>query len=189
MLIGACGADMARRAENRVVEIWKLRGIANWANQSTPFGLGVARLGGAAVEKGPGDLRLAGGYHLRLPAAAAFTVGSVVITRHPVDWLTRHERLLLHEERHSWQYAALGGLPLIPVYLLATVYSQWKVGDRGAANVFERLAGLEDGGYRVPSRDDVRAVKHARRRRRRKLLDWGVRSVASAGCRESRCGR
>lgn len=138
--------------DDRPVELWKLRGIANWVNLSTPFGIGVAVLGGAVVQKGPRDLRLAGGYRFDLPSAPAFTVGSVVITRHRVDWLTGHERLMRHEERHSWQYVACGGLPLIPLYLLATAYSQWKAGDRGAANIFERLAGLEDGGYRVPSR-------------------------------------
>ncbi len=160
------------------MELWRLRGVANWVNLSTPLGLAVARLGGAAVEDGPRDLRIAGGYHLGFPSAPAFTVGSVVITRRPVGWLTAQKRLLAHEERHSWQYVACGGLPLIPLYLLATAFSQWRVGDRGAANVFERLAGLEDGGYRTPTHDQDSATKRARRRRLQALVTKVTRLVA-----------
>lgn len=157
------------------MELWKLRGIANWVNLSTPFGLGVARLGGATVERGPRDLRLAGGYRFGFPTAPAFTVGSVVITRRSVDWLSGHERLLAHEERHSWQYVACGGLPLIPLYLLATAYSQAAFGDRGAGNLFERLAGLEDGGYRVLSQGEARATRRDHRDRRRAVFSRVVR--------------
>jgi hypothetical protein len=36
---------------------------------------------------------------------------------------------------------------MIPLYLLASGWSLLRGGDPGVHNVFERLAGLEDGGY------------------------------------------
>ncbi len=145
--------------------MWQLRETANWVNLSTPAGLALAWLGRAEISRGPHGLRLATGYGLGFPVATAFTVGSVVLTRRSPGWLEERPHLLAHEERHASQYAMCGGLPFIPLYLLATAYSQWKVGDRAAANVFERLAGLESGGYRTPTPDQVRATKRARRQR------------------------
>jgi len=143
--------------------MWQARRVLNWANLSTPLGLAVARVGRAEVVKGPRDLYLAGGYRLRFPVARAFTVGSVIVSGQSLDWLREQPRLLRHEERHSWQWAALGGLPFLPLYVVAMAYSQLRAGDRATANVFEMLAGLEDGGYPGPA--------EARRVRRRPVTD------------------
>ncbi|MGH3097397.1 MAG: hypothetical protein ACRDMV_15550 [Streptosporangiales bacterium] len=126
---------------------WQVRRVANWLNLSTPFGLLVAAVGRAEVVPGPRGLLLAGGYRPSFPIARAFTVGSVVVTGRPASWLTRRPLLLRHEERHANQWAACGGLPFLPLYAAAMAVSVWRRGDRASGNVFERLAGLADGGY------------------------------------------
>jgi hypothetical protein len=55
--------------------------------------------------------------------------------------------LLVHEERHSRQYARFLGLPYLPLYVLAMGWSVVRTGDRASANAFERGAGLRAGGY------------------------------------------
>jgi hypothetical protein len=57
------------------------------------------------------------------------------------------EALLAHEARHASQYAWCGGLVMLPLYFLAAGVSWGLTGDFGARNVFERRAGLADGGY------------------------------------------
>jgi len=52
-----------------------------------------------------------------------------------------------HEARHATQFACCGGLVMIPLYLAAAGVSWALTGDFGARNVFERRAGLADGGY------------------------------------------
>lgn len=126
---------------------WQLRTFANWVNGSTPLGLAVARFGSCTVQPATRGLYVASGYTYGFPTGAAFTIGSVVITRHSSHWLQQRPRLLVHEERHASQFALCGGLPLIPCYVLAMAYSRWRTGDRATANVFERRAGLADGGY------------------------------------------
>ena len=128
-----------------------LRAVVNWVNLSTPLGLAIARVGGAQLSRGPRRLYLAGGYRIGFPVASAFTVGSVVVSRHDAGWLNDHPALLAHEERHSCQYAACGGLLFLPVYAVAAACSWLTTGDVATANLFERLAGLSDGGYRVRS--------------------------------------
>ena len=49
--------------------------------------------------------------------------------------------------RHATQYAWCGGLVMVPLYLAAAAASWALTGDFGARNVFERRAGLADGGY------------------------------------------
>ena len=39
------------------------------------------------------------------------------------------------------------GLPFLPLYFIAAGWSQLRTGNPGSANIFERLAGLEAGGY------------------------------------------
>jgi hypothetical protein len=124
-----------------------LRGVANWLNLSTPLGLAVARLGHADLRLVERRVYLATGYRLGFPVAGAFTVGSVVLTRHDRAWVEARPLLLAHEERHCWQYAACLGLPFLPLYGVATTWSKLRCGDRAARNVFERWAGLADGGY------------------------------------------
>ena len=68
--------------------------------------------------------------------------------------------MLLHEERHSWQYAACLGLPMLPLYGLAAGWSYLRGGDPGVHNAFERLAGLEDGGYATVSRRERARLRH-----------------------------
>lgn len=127
----------------------RLRSAGNWANLSTPFGLVVAALGRGRVRRGPRGLWLAEDYRLGFPVAGAFTIGSVVLTRSRFGELARTQPdLLAHEERHSWQWFAWLGLPFLPAYVAATLWSWLRTGNRAAANVFEVRAGLESGGYR-----------------------------------------
>lgn len=91
------------------------------------------------------------GYRFRFPVAGAFTVGSVIITKHDADWLEARPLLLQHEDRHCTQYAILlGPVVMLPLYGLAVVVSYLLAGDHSSYNPFERLAGLDDGGYPRP---------------------------------------
>lgn len=128
-------AERRRRRDNR-------------RNLSTPLGLLVARAGRARRRPGPYGLVLAEGYRFGFPVASAFTVGDVVITARAFPELLRvTPDLLVHEERHSRQYARCLGLPYLPLYTLAMAWSVLRTGDRASANVFERGAGLVAGGY------------------------------------------
>jgi len=129
------------------MRLWPIKAVLNAVNLSTALGLGVGRLGHARFSSGPRGLILAAEYDLGFPHAPAFTIGNVVVSRHSHAWLDDRPEMLLHEERHSWQYAALLGLPMVPLYLLAAGYSYLRGGDFGVHNAFERLAGLGDGGY------------------------------------------
>ncbi|HLR94645.1 MAG TPA: hypothetical protein VK053_08980 [Jiangellaceae bacterium] len=129
----------------------RARRLANLVNLSTPLGLLVARVGGAVTRAGPDGLVLAAPYQLSLPPAAAFTVGNVVLHR---GGTTLTPPLLRHEARHATQWAWCLGLPFLPLYLLASAWSWLRTGDPATGNVFERHAGLADGGYgaRTPRR-------------------------------------
>jgi len=133
------------------MRLWQLRTLLNAVNGSSLLGIAVARLGGAHLTRRPRGLLIATGYRLGFPPAPAFTVGSVVLCRHELAWLDQRPALLAHEERHTWQYAVCLGLPLLPLYLLAAGWSWARGGDVAVHNAFERLAGLEDGGYPVLS--------------------------------------
>jgi hypothetical protein len=124
-----------------------VRTVVNWVNLSTPLGLLVAVLGGARPERGPRGTWLAGGHRWRFPVASAFTIGSVVLSRHDVTWLRDRPVLLRHEDRHVTQYAWVVGPVLLPLYVLAAGVSWAVAGDHASWNPFERLAGLDDGGY------------------------------------------
>ncbi len=128
-----------------------LRRLANLVNLSTPLGLLIARIGRAEISRGPHGLVLAERYRFRFPLASAFTVGNVLITAHRWnDLLDRNPRLMTHEQRHSWQWMACCGLPFLPLYALGMAWSWLRARDRYSRNVFERAAGLVDGGYIVP---------------------------------------
>lgn len=131
---------------------WRWRQVANAVNGSTLVGLAVAAVTGARVIRGPRGLLLATGYRPALPRARAFTLGDVVLSRHDEAWWTGRDRLLRHEEQHAWQYAACLGLPMLPLYGAAAAWSWLRGGDPATHNAFERLAGLEDGGYPLLSR-------------------------------------
>ena len=135
-----------------------LRAALNLANLSTPAGVLLALAGGCRIRRGPSGLLLAGNWRFRLPAAAAFTVGNVVLHRERVGGLLSSASpagspLLAHEARHSTQYAVLGPA-FLPLYFAAAGWSVLRTGNPGTGNVFERLAGLADGGYptRAPRR-------------------------------------
>jgi hypothetical protein len=125
----------------------RLRQITNVLNATTLLGLLLARCAGTAVHAGPRGLLIATGYRWRLPAAQAFAVGNVVLFRAAPAEALSNPVLLGHEERHSSQYAWCLGLPFLPLYFIAAGWSQLRTGNPGSANVFERLAGLEAGGY------------------------------------------
>lgn len=162
-----------------------VREIGNTANLSNALGLAVALAGRARLRRGPRRLVLADGYRLGFPQAGAFTVGNVLITAHP-DWdVLRRERphLLEHEERHTWQWLRWGGAPFLLAYLLATGWSWLRTADRGAANAFERAAGLAEGGYRDLPTISLRArlVSWTDRARSRAAGPNGRAGAASAG--------
>ncbi len=126
----------------------RLRRAVNLLNLSTPAGLALALLAGTALQPGPQGLILAIGYQPRLPIAGAFTVGNVVLYRAGRPFIDANPALLHHEARHSTQYAWCLGLPFLPLYAACAVFSLWRTGEPGSRNLFERHAGLDDGGYR-----------------------------------------
>ena len=147
--------------------IIRIRRLLNLINLSTPAGLALARAGRCRISRGPDGLLLAGGWTWPLPRAAAFTIGNVIVYRSRVASSFRpgHRKsqtganqpgsanpscLLRHESRHSSQYAVLGPA-FLPLYFLAAGISTLWTGDPASGNIFERLAGLEDGGYRLPA--------------------------------------
>jgi hypothetical protein len=85
------------------------------------------------------------GYRLPVPPAPAFCLGNVIVTR--LDGLDSTSVLFRHEARHATQYACCGGVVMVPLYLVAAAVSWALTGDTGCRNVFERRAGLADGGY------------------------------------------
>lgn len=98
-------------------------------------------------------------YGLRFPRAGAFTVGSVVLVRgHRLEEIEREfPDLIEHEEKHARQWAWCLGLPFLPLYLAATVWSRWRTGTNHGANLFEIRADLAKGGYRPVPRRRVNA--------------------------------
>ena len=123
----------------------RVRLAVNLVNGSTLAGFAVSRAGRARLARFPGGLLVAAGYQLPVPPAPAFTLGNVIITRRA--GLDDDSALFRHEARHSTQYAWCGGLAMLPLYFTAAGVSWLLSGDFGAWNVFERGAGLADGGY------------------------------------------
>lgn len=131
---------------------YRVRQIVNALNGSTLLGLAVAKSYRGRLEKGPDGLVVARGVGGSFPRADAFTVGNVVLLRTASPSPT----LLLHEGRHATQWACCIVL-FLPLYLAAVAWSYARTGDHYSRNVFERRAGLIDGGY----------VEHPLRRSRR----------------------
>jgi hypothetical protein len=154
------------------VEAWRVRRAVNWANLSTPLGLTVGRLGRARVVRAPRGVLVAGEFGPPLLGSRAMTIGSVVITRRPAEWVLTRPRLLAHEERHAWQYAACLGLPMLPLYVVSAALSWLWCRNPGTRNPFEMLAGLADGGY--PLTPAEARDRHASRRTRRDTMHLGV---------------
>lgn len=136
----------------------------NWVNLSTPAGLLLARLAAEPMcHRGPRGLWVARGYRWPVPPAPAFTLGSVILLRStprpgadPVASIPGS--LLAHEERHATQYACCGGVLMPLLYLACAGWSWTRTGDFASRNVFERRAGLADGGYRENPVRPLRAV-------------------------------
>lgn len=123
----------------------------NWLNLSTLLGMLVAWIGGATRRRRGRGTYVCTGYRFRFPVAGAFTVGSVIITKHDDDWLLARPLLLQHEDRHCTQYAFLVGPVMLPLYFVSVGISYLLAGDHSSYNPFERLAGLADGGYPPPT--------------------------------------
>jgi hypothetical protein len=141
----------------------RVRRAVNVANGSTLAGLGVAALGGARIARSVDGLFTGTGYRLPVPPAPAFCLGNVIVTRG--DGVDPGSPVFRHEARHATQFAWCGGVVMIPLYLAAAGMSWVLTGDFGARNVFERRAGLADGGYRdKPLRPALRRVSGTGRR-------------------------
>lgn len=128
----------------------RLRSVLNWINLSTPLGLLVAWLGGATTQRHDRGTHLATGYRPRFPVAGAFTIGSVIITKHDRAWCAQRPALLRHEDRHCTQYAFVLGVAMLPLYLMGVAVSWVVAGDHWSYNPFERLADLAEGDYPPP---------------------------------------
>jgi hypothetical protein len=139
--------------------------VVNFLNLTSLAGLAVAGVGRARISRGPRGLFFASGYKLGFPIAGAFTIGNVVLTRHELGYLD-NQQLVRHEERHSWQWLCVIGVPFLPLYGLCAGWSWLRTGDFASRNLFERMAGLVDGGYteRQP-RSLLKAIRSARRSR------------------------
>jgi hypothetical protein len=162
----------------------RVRQAVNLVNGSTLAGLGVAALGGATVSRSADGLLTGTGYRLPVPPAPAFCLGNVRVTRG--DVMIPGSRLLRHEARHATQFAWCGGLVMIPLYLAAAGVSWALTGNFGARNVFERRAGLADGGYAdTPLRPAVRRLTGGQRAR---WLSPAVQRLSPAS-RRSRASR
>lgn len=150
--------------DQRVRAVDRLRQVVNVVTLATPLGLLLAAVGRAHLRSGPHGTIVAAGYRWGFPAphAPALTIGDVILLRLDDDALARRPRLLVHESRHSTQWACLLGVVLFPLlYGLASLWSWVRCRDMALRNVFEVRAGLVDGGYlapgppRPPARDVV----------------------------------
>ncbi|MCW2748165.1 MAG: hypothetical protein JWP10_1307, partial [Nocardioidaceae bacterium] len=113
----------------------------------TPLGLFVAWIGGATVVRRGRGTYVAGGYRWNFPVASAFTIGSVITSKHDTSWLLDRPVLMSHEDRHTTQYAWCVGVLMLPLYFLSVGVSYALAGDHSSYNPFERLANLADGNY------------------------------------------
>jgi hypothetical protein len=126
---------------------YRVRLAANLLNGSTAAGLLVAAAGRARLTRAGDGLMVALRYRLPVPPAPAFCLGNVIVTRLDADGAGRSATLLRHEARHATQFACCGGVLMLPLYFLAAGLSWLLTGDFAARNIFERRAGLADGGY------------------------------------------
>lgn len=134
----------------------QVRQLVNLLTLGTPAGLVLALTGRARLRRGPHALILATGYTARWPAprAPAVTVGDVVLLRWDDARVDASPAMLAHEARHAAQWACWAGpVGFLPAYALACGWSWWRTRSFALGNVFERRAGLEDGGYlrRLPA--------------------------------------
>jgi hypothetical protein len=126
---------------------YRARLAVNLLNGSTLAGLLVAAAGRARPMRARDGLIIAVGYRLPVPPAPAFCLGNVIVTRLDTAGARGAGILLGHEARHATQFACCGGVLMLPLYFLAAGVSWLLTGDFGSRNVFERRAGLAEGGY------------------------------------------
>jgi hypothetical protein len=155
--------DAARPGRRPRRPVWpSVRTVLTWVNGTTPLALAVALAARTPIRRGPAGVLIAEGYRWRVPRQHCFTLGGVIFSRRPADWLldVRRHRLLGHETRHVDQYAVFGPL-FLPAYGLASGWSWLVTGAYGCRNAFERHAGLAEGGYReLPPRPWVRNTRN-----------------------------
>jgi hypothetical protein len=125
----------------------RVKVVGNLVNLSTVAGVLVGVIGRARFSRGARGLVYANSYKLGFPIAGAFTIGNVVLSKHERSYFDEAPILVKHEERHSWQYFWLLGLPMLPLYGVGAVVSWLLTADPASRNPFERLANLKDGGY------------------------------------------
>ncbi len=129
----------------------RVRTVLNWINVSTLLGLAIARIGGATITRRGRGTYLATGYRYNFPVASAFTIGSVIASKHGAEYFAERPVLLKHEDRHCTQYAWVLGIVMLPLYFLCVGISFAIAGDHSSYNPFERLANLADGNYPPPT--------------------------------------
>ena len=129
----------------------RVRTVLNWINLSTLMGFAVAKIGGATITRRGRGTYFATGYRFNFPVADAFTIGSVIDTRHDMSYLQERRVLLQHEDRHCTQYAFFIGVVMLPLYLACVAISYALAGDHSSYKPFERLANQADGGYHAPT--------------------------------------
>ena len=125
----------------------RVRLVVNLVNGSTLAGVLVAAAGRARLTRAGDGLYVALGYRLPVPPAPAFCLGNVIVTRLDAAGARGAPVLLGHEARHATQFAWCGGVLMLPLYFLAAGVSWLLTGDFGSRNIFERRAGLAEGGY------------------------------------------
>src|SRR6516164_5199116 len=144
---------------------YRVRLAVNLVNGSTLAGLLVAAAGRAQPARAADGLIVATGYRLPVPPGPAFCLGNVIVTRLDADGVRGAAILLGHEARHATQFACCGGVVMLPLYFLAAGASWVLTGDFAARNIFERRAGLAEGGYAErPLRPGLRRRPPRRRR-------------------------
>jgi len=121
----------------------RVRQIVNVLNLSTLAGMIAAKSLGATLHRAPDGLIIATGARGSFPRASAFTIGNVILVRGAVF---PGPDLLAHEARHSSQWACCV-VAFLPLYVIASLWSFTRSGNHFSHNVFERRAGLADGGY------------------------------------------
>ena len=144
---------------------YRVRLVANLLNGSTAAGILVATADRARPTRAADGLVVAVRYRLPVPQALAFCLGNVIVTRLDADAVGNAGSLLRHEARHATQFACCGGVVMLPLYFLAAGLSWLLTGDFAARNIFERRAGLAEGGYAErPLRPGLRRRPPRRRR-------------------------
>ncbi|MCW6004935.1 hypothetical protein K1W54_10115 [Micromonospora sp. CPCC 205371] len=129
---------------------WPLiRSTLTWINGTSLAAVLICAATRTRLTRASGGVLVAHGYRLKVPRQSCFTVGTVVFTKRPAEWLLAPERaeLLRHETRHVAQYAVLGPVFWL-AYAAASGWSYLLTGAYGSRNFFERHAGLAAGGYR-----------------------------------------